>query len=146
MSTLVLLLLGLAMLFLLRNARASRRDGTRSIRTKVPSWLLAPPDAEMDMADAARKKRRRRRRAPAADTAELAPVGDTAAPVATPSTAGRAPEGVRSLISRRPTRADLRAAIVWSVILAPPRGLAFREGRSRESSSTYDPFLAADFD
>jgi hypothetical protein len=133
MSTLVLLLLGLAVLLLLRNARATRRDGTRSIRTKVPSWLLTPPDSEMDMADAPSQKRRRRRRAPATDTTELAPEGDTAAGIATPSAAGHAPEGARSTISRRTTRADLRAAIVWSVILAPPRGMAGGQDLERDS-------------
>jgi hypothetical protein len=87
----------------------------------------------MDMADAPRKTRRRRRRAPATDTTELAPMGDTAARLATPSAAGHAAEGVRRTISRRPTRADLRAAIVWSVILAPPRGMAGSQDLERDS-------------
>jgi hypothetical protein len=123
MNTLVFLLLALVMLSLLRTAWAARRGGTRSIRNKVPSWLPALPDAETDVGGARNERHRHRRRARHAP--ELGPEKDMATPETPPSnTADHTPEGNGRAFSRRPTHAELRAAIVWSEILAPPRGLA----------------------
>jgi hypothetical protein len=123
MNTLVLLLLVLVVLSFLRTAWAPRRGAARSIRDKVPSWLTAPSDGEPNVGDARNERHRRRRRARRAT--ELGPEEDMVTPE-TPhaNTADGTPEGNGRAVSRRPTRAELRAAIVWSEILAPPRGLA----------------------
>jgi hypothetical protein len=126
MAEILPLLLVAALLLSLARALASRRRR----RTATPAdsallWSAALSGAEA-AATEGYKKRRRRSRAATANADEGA-IAAAKVPLETAQCAPRPAGEIGNATAGSPTPADLRRAIVWSAILAAPRGLATGE-------------------